>query len=188
MKKYKLGIGVTGASGAAYALSLLQLTSNINEIETHLVVSEHAKSIIMNEIGESYLVEFEELSDFSYSIGNMNTSLASGSFSIDGMAIIPCSLHSAMSIAAGLAGNLIHRTAQVCLKEKRKLILLLRETPLATNHLQNLAALSNAGAVIMPASPHIYMKPESIDDLFDSMARRVLIQFNIPGFSINPYS
>ena len=173
----KLIIAITGASGVIYSKRLLEELQN-KKIETHLVVSQAAKKIIKFEF-ESSEKKIEELASFVHEIDDWSCPIVSGSFKTDGMIIIPCSMKTLAGIANGFATNVILRAADVCLKEKRKLIIVPRETPLNSIHLKNMLELSNQGGYILPAMPAFYHKPKNIDDLIDFIVGRILDLLNI---------
>lgn len=162
-------VGITGASGVRYGIRLLEAL----ECETAVVVSEDAGAIAEGEAGTS-AKQIESMADDSFSNDDLSSPLASGSVRFDAMVIAPCSMSTMAKIACGVADNLITRTASVALKERRMLVLVPRETPLSTIHLQNMLRLSEAGAVVLPACPAFYPSPESIDDVVDFVVGRVL--------------
>jgi 4-hydroxy-3-polyprenylbenzoate decarboxylase len=168
----KLVIAITGASGVIYAKRLLEVL-NTKEVETHLVLSEAAEQIIKHELGASKEA-LEQLADHVYANDAWDSPIVSGSFKTDAMVIVPCSMKTIAGIANGFAENVILRTADVMLKEKRKLILVPRETPLNTIHLKNMMELSQQGAYIVPAMPAFYHKPQKVQDLVDFVVGRIL--------------
>ncbi|MET9489673.1 non-oxidative hydroxyarylic acid decarboxylases subunit B [Nocardia sp. NPDC006630] len=171
-------VAITGASGAPYAVRLLQTLREMPEIETHLVMSTWAKSNI--EMETPYTVrEVAALGDVSYKLGEQGAAISSGSFRTAGMIIVPCSMRTLSAIRHGQADNLICRAADVVLKERRRLILVPRETPLNEIHLENMLALSRMGARIVPPMPAFYNHPETIDDLVDHVVTRILDQFDL---------
>ncbi len=182
----RLVVGVSGASGMPYALRFLQ--SIPEEYEIHLIVSSAAKKIFKSETGKD--LEKESLPSLFpktqaakitlFSNDDHFAPVASGSFHTDGMVIIPCSMKTLSGVANGYAQSLIERAADVTLKEKRKLVLVVRETPLNTIHLKNMLQAAEAGAVILPASPGFYAKPQSLEDIIDFIAARTLEALHIP--------
>ncbi len=176
----KLVVGITGASGAIYAVRFLQHAAQHFE-QLLVIVSQHALSVAQTELG----IDFQKLLGKDYpNITFLNpkdyfTPPASGSFRHDGMVIIPCSMGTAGRIAHGVSDDLIARAADVCLKERRKLILVVRETPLNLIHLRTLTALTEAGAVVLPASPAFYHHPRTIEELVDTVVARVLQQLGV---------
>ena len=172
----KLVIAGTGASGAIYLQRLLaQINCAANEV--HLVLSSFAKQVIHDELGELQIpTGVHEHNDRS-----MNVPFASGSTQFDAMIIVPCTMGTLGRIAAGTSDSSIHRAADVFLKERRKLILVLRETPWNLIHIRNCATLLEAGAIILPASPSFYSKPATVDDLVDTVVHRILDQIGLPA-------
>lgn len=174
-------VGITGASGAAYARRLLTALDAL-EIETHCAISESARTTWRWELGE----EFEAFLPATRGVSrhgstDLMSPMASGSFRHDGMAIVPCSMNTLASLASGQTSNLIQRAADVCLKERRPLILVPRESPYSLIHLENMTRVTRAGAVVLPASPGFYHRPATIDGLVDFVVSRVLDQLGIPN-------
>ncbi len=171
-------LAVTGASGPQYAMALARALSGREDIELHLILSEAAKKVIALEadFGPEDLLK---LAHASYDEKNIAAGPASGSWRHAGMIVCPCSMASLGAIAHGLGTNLIHRAADVTLKEGRKLVLVTRETPLNLIHIKNMLAAKEAGADIVPASPGFYHRPKSIDDLVNHLAGRILDQLGI---------
>jgi len=172
----KLVVALTGASGQVYGIRILEELAK-NKVETHVVVSRAAK--ITLEVEGYSVSEVERLADRVYSEHDLAAPISSGSFKHDGMIIAPCSMKTASSIAYGIADNLITRAADVTLKERRRLLLLVRETPLHTGHLRVLTTLSELGAIIMPPVPAFYIKPKSVEDIVTHTVARVLDFFGI---------
>lgn len=165
-------IGISGASGSAYGIRLLEILAE-TDIMTHLIITKSAKQII--EIETDYDISYVEgLADVVYDESDFTAPIASGSHRFDGMIVAPCSMKTLGEIAGGMSDNLIGRVADVCLKERRKLILMPRETPLNQIHLENMLRLERAGGIILPACPGFYSRPQTINDLVDSMAGRAL--------------
>ncbi len=173
-------IGISGASGSAYGYMALQALRSMGGVETHLVLSDAARRTIGLEMGMTG-EDFEELADVVYRDGDLAASISSGSFITDGMLVIPCSMKSASAIAHSLNGNLLVRAADVCLKEKRKLVLVVRETPLHLGHLRSLTQLAEMGAVILPPIPGMYARPQTVDDIVAHTVGKALDQFGIPN-------
>lgn len=169
----RIAVAITGASGVQYGIRLLEVLQSRKDVEIHLIVSKNAGQIIELE-SKKKLKEIKQLADHSYDEGDLAAPFASGSFELDAMVIVPCSMKTLAAVANGIADNLITRAADVCLKEERTLILVLRETPLSLVHIENMLSAKRAGAIIMPASPAFYIKPEKIEDLLDFIAGRVL--------------
>jgi len=165
----KVVVGITGASGAIYAKAFLEKL----DAEKHLIISENGRELLEYEL-DVKAADVESLARHVYANDDMNAPIASGSVDFDAMVIIPCSMSTLSKIAAGIGDNLITRAAGVCLKEHRWLILVPRETPLSTIHLQNMTRLAEAGVVILPAMPGFYGKPQTVQELADFVAGKVL--------------
>ncbi|WP_445669225.1 UbiX family flavin prenyltransferase [Margalitia sp. FSL K6-0131] len=173
----KLILGITGATGAMFGVRLLQFLKDTS-IETHLIMSSWAAVTIQDETPYT-AKEVSQLADYSYSNKDLAAKISSGSFQVDGMIIAPCTMKTLASIRVGLGDNLITRAADVILKERKKLVLVTRETPLNDIHLENMLALSRMGTVILPPMPAFYNHPESLDDIINHIVFRTLDQFNI---------
>ena len=173
----KVILGLSGASGIIYGVRLLQELKRAS-VEISLIITEHAEDILKIETGISR-EELEKIADFSYSNSELIAPMASGSHPFDAMVIAPCSMSTLSKISAGISDNLITRAAGVCLKERRKLILLPRETPLSTLYLRNMLSLSEAGAVILPPSPAFYHRPKTLEDMVNFVVGRVLDQLGV---------
>ena len=173
-------IGVSGASGSIYGYRLLERLRQGLGVETHLILSRAAERTAFLESGHT-ADHFKTLADYTYPLEDIGSRLASGSFLTQGMVIAPCSIHSMSAIAAGLSSNLLIRAADVCLKERRKLILMVRETPLHLGHLRTMVALTEMGAIILPPVPGFYTRPKSILDIVDHSVDRVLDLLNLPA-------
>ncbi len=166
-------IGVTGASGTIYGWRLLEKLHLLVSAETHLIVSRSAERTAFLELGKT-LADFKKLADHWYPLEDIGSRLASGSFLTDAMIIAPCSIHTMSAIAAGISSNLMIRAADVILKERRKLVLMVRESPFHLGHLRNMTALAEMGAVIAPPVPGFYHQPKTIADLVEHSVDRVL--------------
>ncbi len=163
-------MGISGASGVVYGIRLLQV---LQGCATHLVMSDSARKII--EIETDFKPEdVEELADYAYAPDDFTAPIASGSHIFDAMVVIPCSMGTLSGIASGSSNTLITRAADVCLKEKRRLILVPRETPLSLVQLKNMVSTAEAGAIVLPASPAFYSRPDTIADVVDVLVGRVL--------------
>jgi 4-hydroxy-3-polyprenylbenzoate decarboxylase len=173
----RLVVAITGASGVVYGIRALEVLKKLH-VETHLIISEWgAKNVkIETDRSEDYV---RSLATKSYDDRNMAAPMSSGSFKTDGMAVIPCSMKTLASVANAFDDSLVSRAAGVCLKERRKLVLVPRETPLSRIHLENMEKLADAGAVILPAMPGFYHRPKTMDDLIDHVVGKVLDQFDI---------
>ena len=168
----KLIIGISGASGVIYSLKLLEEIKKLDQIETHLVITQAAKKTIKTEGFK--LNKITALSNYYYDNNNFTTPITSGSYKTDGMIIIPCSMKTIAGIASGFSDNLLLRAADVILKEGRKLILVPRETPLNPIHLENMLKLAKIGVTILAAMPAFYHQPKTIDDLASYIVSKVL--------------
>lgn len=173
----KIVVGITGASGTIYALRLLEELNKRN-VDTSLIVSKNAKYIIKEECNKD-IDEVKKLSTRFYENDDLSSPLASGSFYIDAMVVIPCSIKTLSAIANGYADTLISRASINCLKEERKLILVPRETPLDLSTIKNMLKAKQAGATILPAMPAFYHHPKSIDDMVNFVVGKVLDQLGI---------
>lgn len=171
-------IGITGASGVIYGIRLLEVLSDNKEVETHLIISEVGEEIIRHETDWS-LEQVRALADVCYDINDIGARLASGSFRRDGMVIAPCSMKTLSALANSYTDNLITRAADTALKERKRLVLLARETPLHLGHLRNMVKLTEMGAIVFPPIPAFYHKPETIRDLIDHTVGKVLDIFDI---------
>lgn len=176
-KNNRIIIGISGASGVVYGIRLLELLQQ-TDIETHLVVSQAAAMTLRYE-SDLTLQQLESLADVVHSNKNIAASISSGSFRTLGMVVAPCSVRSMSEIASGVTSGLLTRAADVVLKERRRLVLMVRETPLHSGHLQTLLKLSEMGAVIAPPLPAFYSQPATIDDIIDQSVGRVLDLFDI---------
>lgn len=178
MKKDKrIIIGISGASGAIYGIRALEALKN-SGIETHLLIS-RAASITINQETDYKISDVKKLADFSYNIEDIGASIASGSFKTIGMMVVPCSMKTMSEISTGITSNLISRAADVTLKERRKLVLAVRETPFHLGHLRTMTNLTEMGAIIAPPLAAFYPHPKSIDDIVNHNIGRLLDLFNI---------
>lgn len=173
----KITVGVSGASGIVYAVRLLEVLYNL-KIETHLVLSEWAERNLAYET-DKCLAEVKALASVVYGNQELDAPISSGSFPINGMVVIPCSMKSLSAIAHGYSDSLLVRAADVMLKERKKLVLVPRETPLSMIHLNNMLTATQAGAVIMPPMPAFYNRPQTINDIVNHTVARVLDHFEI---------
>ena len=173
----KLIIGMTGASGSIFGVRLLQVLAE-TDVEVHLVVSKWAQQTLEHETTLT-LNDLRDLADVYYGPNDMGAAISSGSFQTDGMVIMPCSTRSVGAIAHGIGEHLVHRAADVVLKERRKMVMVVRETPLSEIHLENLLKLSRMGVTILPPMPAFYNHPQTIDDVVNHIVARVLDQFSI---------
>lgn len=172
-------VGITGASGAVYGLRLLERLRRREGVQIHLILTRAGEKTLFLETGKRS-AEVKALADVYHPIENIGSSLASGSYPVDAMVVAPCSIHTMSAIATGITDNLLTRAADVTLKERRTLILAVRETPLHAGHLRNMLALAEMGAVILPPVPAFYHKPQTILDLVDHTVDRILDQLGLP--------
>jgi 4-hydroxy-3-polyprenylbenzoate decarboxylase len=177
LSQKRLIVGISGASGVAYGVRLLQLLRNAG-VETHLVMSRTAEITFAYET-DLKISDVVALADKHHAISDMAASISSGSFKTMGMIVAPCSMRSMSEIASGVTTTLLTRAADVTLKERRRLVLMVRETPLHTGHLRTMTALSEIGAIIAPPVPAFYAKPDSLEDMIDHTVGRVLDLFDI---------
>ena len=177
-QKLPIIIGMTGASGVIYAWRLLEILRELN-IPTHLIISKAAEMTIAYEMDEKTAKDFRGLATVNHPIGDIGASCASGSMQHAGMIVIPCSMNTLGEIAASLSGNLISRAAEVTLKERRRLVLLTRETPLTLQHIRNMKSVTEMGGIIAPPVPAFYAKPKDLNDMVIHSVARLLDLFNI---------
>ena len=170
-------VGVSGATGVVYAVRLLEVLRELG-IETHLVVTKPGEMTLAYET-DLGIRDLRGLADVSYSIGDVGAAISSGSFRTMGMVVAPCSMHTVGEIASCATSNLLTRAADVCLKERRRLVLMVRETPLHTGHLKAMLAATEAGAVMFPPVPAFYAKPQSLAEMVDHSIGRVLDLFDL---------
>lgn len=181
----KVVIGITGASGAVLGVRTLDAFASAG-VETHLVVSKWGQQTLEHETALC-LNDLRRRASYLYSPGDMAAAISSGSFRTMGMVIVPCSMHSLAAISLGMGENLVHRAADVVLKERLPLVLVPRETPLNDIHLENMLRLSRMGVRILPPNPAFYNHPESISDVVDHIAARILDQFNVQADFCKPW-
>jgi 4-hydroxy-3-polyprenylbenzoate decarboxylase len=174
----RLIVGISGATGAIYGVRMLEVLAKMEDMETHLVLSKAGKMTIQVETPYS-VKEVEALADVVHDINNVGASISSGSFRTEGMVIAPCSMKSMGSIAHSIGGDLLVRAADVVLKERKRLVLVARETPLHLGHLEAMATLTRMGAVIFPPVPAFYHRPKTLDDVINQTVTRILDQFDI---------
>ncbi|KNY33632.1 MULTISPECIES: UbiX family flavin prenyltransferase [unclassified Agrobacterium] len=179
MTACRVVVGVTGASGAGIALRIIERLAAIKSVEIHLVLSQSAKRTVLHEEGAQAMGRMFSLAGFNHAIDDIGAAIASGSFPTAGMIVAPCSMRTLAAIATGLSDNLLTRAADVHLKERRKLVLMTRETPLHLIHLRNMCTVTEAGAIVMPPVPAFYNKPQSVFDIVDQLAARAIDQLGI---------
>ena len=180
MNRMKVVLGVTGASGAPIAVRSAERLSEIESIELHLVLSPAANRTLAHEIGAEALPSLLRKAARTYDHADIGAAIASRSFSTAGMIVAPCSMRTLAAIASGMADNLVVRAADVHLKERRRLILMARETPLHLGHLRNMCAVTEMGAIVMPPVPAFYHRPETIEAIVDHLAARAIDLLALP--------
>ena len=173
----RLIVGISGASGVIYGVRLLQALKPL-PVETHLVMTRTAEVTLAHET-KMKVSDVRRLADVAYPIGDLAAAISSGSFQTIGMIVAPCSMRSLGEIAHGISSNLLTRAADVVLKERRRLVLVARETPLHTIHLRNLVTVSELGAIVAPPMPAFYNKPKTLDDVIDHTVGRLLDLFGL---------
>ena len=173
-------VAISGASGSIYGLRILQTLREAPDVETHLIVSDAGWLNLQQETGLAREV-VQALADHSHALHNVGATVASGSFRCDGMVVAPCSMRTLASVANGLSDNLITRAADVMLKERRRLILMARETPLNLAHLRNMVSATEMGAIVFPPVPAFYLRPQSVGELVDHTVARVLDLLDLPS-------
>ena len=169
----RLIVAITGASGARYGVRLLELLRATEGIETHLMISDAAALNLHHEL-DVKRKDIEALAHHFHSVRDIGACVASGSFRADGMVIAPCSMKTLAAVAHGMCDNLITRAADVTLKERRRLVLLVRETPFNLAHLRNMTAVTEMGGIIFPPLPALYQRPQTIDEMIDHTVGRVM--------------
>jgi 4-hydroxy-3-polyprenylbenzoate decarboxylase len=182
----RLVVGITGATGAVYGVRLLERARALG-LQTHLVVTPAGVLNAHHELGLDRRA-LEALADCSYAPGDVGACLASGSFDTAAMVVAPCSMKTLAAIAHGLADNLLTRAADVTLKERRRLLLMVRETPFNLAHLRNMTAVTEMGAIVFPPLPAFYLKPASIDEMVDESVERVLALLGLRGAAPRSWS
>lgn len=172
-------VAISGASGAVYGVRLLQALRELSGIETHLVVSEPGWRNLQHELGLERAA-LEALAHAAHDVRDVGATIASGSFLCSAMVVAPCSMRTLAAVAHGLADNLITRAADVMLKERRRLVLMVRESPLSLIHLRNMVSVTEAGAVVCPPLPAFYQRPQTVDEIVDHSVARVLDLLDLP--------
>lgn len=178
-------VGITGASGVTYAWRFLEVLKD-KEIDVSTIITNQARDILDLELSKKP-EDILSMTKYHYEMYDFSSPLASGSYKFDAMVIVPCSMASVGAIASGNSRNLLLRAADICLKEGRPLIIVTRETPLNSIHLENLLKLSRMGAAIIPASPGFYHKPKTIQDLVDFIVGRILLRLGLKQDLFNPW-
>jgi len=180
-------VAITGASGVIYGVRLLQVLAETAGVETHLLLSEAAVLTLHQEL-DIKRKEVEALATVVHSVRDVGASIASGSFQSDGMIIAPCSMKTLASVAHGLSDNLIARAADVTLKERRRLLLMVRETPFNLAHLRNMTTVTEMGGIIFPPLPGFYQRPQTIAEMVDHTVGRVLDLFDLDAGTVKRWS
>lgn len=176
----KIVVGISGASGTVYGVRLLEKLAREPQIETHLILSRSGEKTAYLELG-LLAADLKKLAHYSYSNDDVGSRLASGSNSTHAMVVAPCSIHTMSAIAHGISSNLLVRAADVTLKERRKLILMIRETPFHLGHLRTMAALAEMGAIIAPPIPGFYHRPKTVEEIVDHSVDRILDLLGTPA-------
>jgi flavin prenyltransferase len=176
----RLVVAITGASGSIYGWRLLEKLRAAGNVEIHLIMTRSGERTAFLEMGKA-AADFKALADCSYAVEDIGCRLASGSFPTAGMVIAPCSIHTMSAIAAGISSNLAIRAADVTLKERRHLVLMVRESPLHLGHLRSMTALAEMGAILAPPVPAFYHQPQSVDDIVNHSVERVLDLIGLPS-------
>jgi len=182
----RIVVGISGASGAIYGVRLLRLLRQL-EVESQLVVSRSAQVTLAQEM-HMKLADLQALADVCYPNADIGAAISSGSFRVDGMIVAPCSIKTLSEVATGCTGSLLSRAADVMLKERRPLVLMVRETPLHAGHIRSLAAVTEAGAIVYPPVPAFYAMPETLEQMADHTLGRVLDLFDIDSGTIRRWS
>ena len=177
MGKRRIIVAITGASGACYGVRALEMLRDLDDVETHLIISSAGLRTAMEE-GDRSADEIRALADVCYPHKDIGAALASGSFKCEGMLVAPCSIKTLSAIAHCYSDDLVSRAADVCLKERRRLVLMVRETPLHAGHIALMDAATRSGAIIMPPVPSFYTRPKTLDDLVSQTVGRALDLFD----------
>lgn len=179
MTPCRVVVGVTGASGAGISLRIVERLAAMESVEIHLVLSQSAKRTVLHEEGAQAMGRMLSLASVNHAVDDIGAAIASGSFPTKGMIVAPCSMRTLAAIATGFSDNLLTRAADVHLKERRKLVLMTRETPLHLIHLRNMCTVTEAGAIVMPPVPAFYNRPQRVFDIVDQLAARAIDQLGI---------
>lgn len=183
----RIVVALSGASGAVYGVRLLQALRDIPSVQTHLTVSDAAWLNVRHEL-DLGPGDLEPLAHVTYPVADVGAAIASGSFRADAMVIAPCSMRTLAAVAHGLADNLITRAADVMLKERRRLVLLARETPLSLVHLRNMVSVTEMGAIVAPPVPAFYARPQNLEEMVDHTLGRVLDLFDIDSQTVRRWA
>lgn len=179
MTPCRVVVGVTGASGAGISLRIVERLAAMESVEIHLVLSQSAKRTVLHEEGAQAMGRMLSLASVNHAVDDIGAAIASGTFPTKGMIVAPCSMRTLTAIATGFSDNLLTRAADVHLKERRKLVLMTRETPLHLIHLRNMCTVTEAGAIVMPPVPAFYNRPQRVFDIVDQLAARAIDQLGI---------
>jgi len=179
----RIVVGISGASGAIYGVRLLKMLAEL-DIESHLVMSRSAQVTLAHEM-QLRPTDVQALADVCYPNADIGAAISSGSFRVDGMIVAPCSIKTLSEIATGCTGSLLSRAADVMLKERRRLVLMVRETPLHAGHIRSLGAVTEAGAIVYPPVPAFYAMPASLEEMVDHTLGRVLDLFGIDAHAVH---
>lgn len=179
----RIVVAISGASGAVYGVRLLQMLRTMDEVRTHVTVSQAGWLNLQQEL-DMPREKLEDLADVVYPVNDIGAAIASGSFQCDGMVIAPCSMRTLAAVALGLSDNLITRAADVMLKERRKLVLMVRETPLNLAHLRNMTSVTEMGGIVFPPVPSFYHRPQNIADMVDHTVSRVIDLLGLPQTNV----
>ena len=174
----KIIVGISGASGVVYGVRLLEVLQQVEDVETHLVMSNAAKRTLLLET-DYQVKQVEAMADVMYGFGDIAASVSSGSFKTHGMVIVPCSIKTLSGIANSYSDNLLLRAADVVLKDRRRLLLMLRETPLHLGHLRLMVQATEIGAIVAPPMPAFYHRPKSVDDIVNQTVNRILDMLDV---------
>ncbi|MBZ2209161.1 UbiX family flavin prenyltransferase [Massilia soli] len=182
----RLVVGISGASGIIYGIRMLQVLRQL-DVESHLVMSKSAQVTLTHETDMS-VADVKALADVNYSNTDIGAAISSGSFKVDGMVVAPCSIKTLSEIATGVTSSLLSRAADVNLKERRRLVLMVRETPLHLGHLRSMAAVTEAGAIVYPPVPAFYARPASLEEMVDHSVGRVLDLFGFDAGTVRRWN
>ena len=181
----KIIVGISGSSSPIYGIRTLEVLSKVPDVETHLILSEGAHLSIRYEAPEYAIPDIEAMADVVHNPKNLAAAVSSGSFKTDGMAIVPCSMKTLAALAHSYNADLLVRAADVCLKERRRLVVVARETPLHRGHLLNMLAVTDMGAIVLPPIPGFYSKPKTIDDIVNHTVGKILDALGIDNSLFN---
>ena len=179
----RIVVGISGASGVIYGMRLLERLHARADVEIHLILTRSGEKTLFLETGQT-AADAKKLAHFTYPLEDIGARLASGSFPTDAMVVAPCSIHTMSAIAHGISGNLLVRAADIALKERRKLILMVRESPFHLGHLRSMTALAEMGAIIAPPIPGFYNQPQTVMDIVDHSVDRVLDLLGLPDKTV----